>query len=304
MRAPLPALLLALPALAACVDGKSSADDSADTGAAAGDPLLDPTLDECVAVAPESLTGTLEGTIAHAGSITEELTAPADRLKGVVQLQLTDPRSNDDLVLMGVSLQHPDMGIDDTELDKDPTAPVAVMAALSPGETLTLQISEWSYSEGAPDSYAVRADWTWTETDDCYEPNDAASEAKHVPTGAAHAAWMIQGLGPDDDLQDWYRFTITEDSTVSLTLAFPATVPMGFALYAGDRSDAAEVTSALYSETPGSLVWTSEAPLAAGTYTLKLEPFVSLAEVDYPYALTQTHLVEGYSFQIDATPAG
>ncbi len=116
--------LLSLSALSACVEaGKDdSGGDSADSGQLVADggggegggPVIDPTLNACAELSPTSLTGVLEGTLARPEALSAEFVAPADRLKGVLSLQLESPRDNDDPVTLGVSINHPDMGIDDT----------------------------------------------------------------------------------------------------------------------------------------------------------------------------------------------
>jgi hypothetical protein len=300
--------LLSLSALSACVEAGKD-DSGGDSGQLVGDggggdgggPVIDPLLNECTPVSPTSQSGVLEGTLARPEALSAEFVAPADRLKGVLSLQLESPRDNADPVTLGVSIDHPDMGIDDTELDKAPEEGVAVMAAVSPGEVVTMRLAEWGAELDAPESYAARATWAWIETDDCFEPNDQIDAAKHVPTNEAHSAWMLQGLGADDDLVDWYRFTLAEDSVVTLNITHPETVPMGWSLFAGDRDDSGgELAGELFAEPAGSVRWTSDGALPAGTYTLRLQPFTSLAEVDYPLRPSQPHLSVGYSFQVDA----
>lgn len=296
--------LLSLPV--GCVDG-GKPDSGGDTGAGSGGgdaPLIDPTLDECLPVAAESLAGVISTPMEHAGELLTPFFAPADRLSGLLTLTLVSPRSDDDLVTMGLTLEHPELSTFQIELDVGPGEDVVLAGVAAPGEELVMGLAEWGRGLPGPEEpYTAEARWTWTEYDDCYEPNNTAAEARHVPTGAEHSAWMVSTLGESDEPVDWYRFTIAEDSVVSLSMVFPETIPMWVELFAGDRSEQDRLFTSSFSEVPGEFAWTSDGPLPAGTYSLRFAPFIGLAVYETPLRSEAPHLYERYTFRVDASPA-
>jgi hypothetical protein len=297
----------ALSLAAGCLDGgkpdSGSADTAADTGASSA-PLLDPTLDECVPVAGESQAGVISMMMEHGGELLTPFLAPADRLSGLLTFALVSPRSDDDLVTLGLTLEHPDLSTFEIELDVGEGQDVVLAGVAAPGEVLVMGLAEWGRGLPGPEEpYVAEASWTWTEYDDCYEPNNTAAEARHVPTGAEHSAWMVSMLGESEEPVDWYRFTIAEDSVVTLSMVFPETIPMWVELFAGDRSEEDRLLTSSFSEIPGEYTWSSDGPLPAGTYTLRFAPFVSLAVYDTPLYSEAPHMYERYTFRVDASPA-
>lgn len=293
--------LLSLPI--GCTDG-GKPDSGGDSGGDTGAPLLDPTLHECEPVAAESLAGVISTPMEHAGELRTDFVAPADRRSGLLTFALVSPRADDDLVTMGLTLEHPELSTFQLEIDVGPSEGVVLAGVAAPGETLVMGLAEWGRALPGPEApYTAEASWAWTEYDDCYEPNNTAAEARHVPTGAEHRAWMVSVLGESEEPVDWYRFTIAEDSVVSLSMVFPETIPMWVELFAGDRSDQDRLLTSSFSEVPGVYSWTSDGPLPAGTYTLRFAPFIGLAVYDTPLRSEAPHLYEGYTFRVDATPA-
>lgn len=308
-------LLCTLP-LSACIDGGDKGDDSAgDTGGALNDGGdggggIDPLLHECVSYEPQVITGEINDVIPSTETFVQQaFTAPADRQTGVLVLTLQSPAySAGDEYLMGVSVDGPEIGINDYEdFPRDTQTEISAAIAITPGVDIAMAVS--TYIAPGDAGISVVAPWVWTETMDCYEPNNSVEQAKHVPTGVQHSAWMISGVGDDPTIDDWYRFTLAEDSVVRLQVAGPDTLPVGFWLAPLPSPEADPTTlgepvgELLYSEPYAAIDWTSEAPLPAGTYALRLSPFVSLGEVDLPELLEQKHMWAGYTFQIDATPA-
>ena len=315
-------LLCTLP-LSACIDGGDKGDDSAgDTGGALNDGEggsgggggggggIDPLLHECVSYEPQVITGEINDVIAGGETwVGQAFTPPADRQTGLLVLTLATPAFNpDDDFLMGVSVDGPEIGINDYEhAPREGQTETSAAIAITPGVEIDMAVT--AYSAPPDSSVPVLAPWVWTETMDCYEPNNTVEQAKHVPTGVQHSAWMISGVGDDPTIEDWYRFTLTEDSVVRLQVAGPDTLPVGFWLAPlpspeADPSALGEPVGELgYSEPYAAIDWTSEAPLPAGTYALWLGPFVSVGEVDLPQLREQKHMWAGYTFQIDATPA-
>ena len=305
-------LLCTLP-LSACIDGGDKGDDSAgDTGGALNDGGggIDPLLHECVSYEPQVITGEINDVIgADATLVAQAFVAPPDRQTGLLVMQLTAPGLNpDDDLLMGISTNGPEIGIDDYE-DHPRAAQAEISAAIAITPGVEVQLTVNRYAAPPDTATSVLAPWVWTETMDCYEPNNSVEQAKHVPTGVQHSAWMISGVGDDPTIDDWYRFTLTEDSVVRLQVAGPDTLPVGFSLAPLPNPEAdptalgQPVGELLYSDPFAAIDWTSEAPLPAGTYALRLVPFVSLGEVDLPELREQKHMWAGYTFQIDATPA-
>ncbi len=297
--APHALILLSAFTAVGCIELGKDDDGDGDGGA-----LLEPTLHECTPVVPETLGGLITVEMDHAGEVLTDFVAPADRQTGLLTFSLVSPRSDDDLVTMGLTLEHPDLSTFQIEIDVQPNEGVALAGVAAPGETLVMGLAEWGRGLPGPEGlYTAEAAWTWTEYDDCYEPNNTAAEARHVPTGVEHTAWMVSTLGVSEEPTDWYRFTIAEDSVVNLSMAFPESIPMWVELYAGDRSEENNVFYSWFSEVPGEYAWQSEGPLPAGTYSLRLAPFVGVQVYDTPLRPYAPHLYEPYTFRIDATPA-
>lgn len=66
--------------------------------------------------------------------------------------------------------------------------------------------------------------WSYTPTEDCYEPNNTFQQAKFIPKNETLEAYGISGYvtnyvsSGDENTYDWYKFTTTTESRLRFTL--------------------------------------------------------------------------------------
>ena len=283
---------LLLSPLAACDGGGGKGDDS-------GSPDTD--LHECAPVTPVSEEGIVRGTITAEESIVEETwTAPADRATGVLIASHAPPA--EDGHTAALSLIHDPSVYGEGMFEETPGELLEVAGAITPGDPLRILYERFASAADAVVPYDIEVPWTWVETDDCYEPNDQFSEARHVPTGEVLEAWMISGLGDDPSVPDWYRFTLAEPSTVTISWTGPDTIAPALTIYAAGAVETDFPLDGVVGEA-GNVAWSSAGTMEAGTYVFWVEPFVSLGEIDFPQDPIMSHMWETYTFEVQAAPA-
>ena len=186
----------------------------------------------------------------------------------------------------------------------------------APGESYTLTAAQFGGLR--PDEYPVDYTMTWTFASkvDCYEPNNDHPDAKRVPLNTELSAYYLGSMRDErqamDGYGDWYSFTLTEQSNVSVTFTstspgdvsrlrldifdpsrngFP---PPGFQVTLGP--DAAAVLDM------GMLMTPPTVELDPGTYLVQVSSGSGPVHTMGPDEDTPKHFIHEYKFQVNATP--
>ncbi len=270
-----------------CVESKST--DSGDT-------LLAPSIDACTPPTPRTDSGVLAGTItSDARVVSFAWTAPADALAGVATFEVLTPVLSESVV-PALSFSHDATlyGNGDLALPDDPHVTFAV--AVAPGETISVTYEDYVWTTEDAYPYAFSIGWSWEQRDDCYEPDSVLADAQSISLNENHEAWMFFSVGdafPGTEV-DNFSFVLEEERTVTVNLSATPALAQAASLRV-EGSD--EVLHSAISEN-GTLAFTPEAPLAAGTWVLTIEPFTSRPKDDNPDQPGVGEMWSPYTFSV------
>ena len=174
------------------------------------------------------------------------------------------------------------------------------------GKSYQLRAYPLNYSVDEPNPY--RVSWTYEPLVDGYEPNETVEQAKRIPISKPISAYA-HAIGPDSRLvgsvaDDWYKFELTEDKTVKLSVDRGAEHSSYFAVLDGEGAPVScadtNFAMSIGPAQPGTVFETCEGPLSAGTYWVH----VGIGNSEYPGTGTgeelPPHFKANYTFTVDA----
>lgn len=257
-------------------------------------------LHECAEIEPRILEGSFEGQVSLEDDVEEwTWTAPGGPLRGVAVFRVAAPFGDEHITpAMGVEYAPTYSGAGDIALEVGDE--VAVAVAVGADVTLDVFYEDGAYRPEIAYPYPVRMEWSWEQRDDCYEPNDTPEQAKHVPLDTDLSAWMFMSVGDDypGPEVDFYRFTLEEPARVRVAFSGPDSLAPALDLWSPSNDPEVDFPDHILIGEDGQAVL--ETPeLAAGTWWLRAQPFVSESAWDVPEAPAEPHLWEPYTLRVE-----
>ena len=232
------------------------------------------------------------------------ITAPSDPGGGVVQVTLTSDFMSPWLALNHASHPSSPPSILDRSAEgfADPSRIIAEFEVAA-NESYTITAAQAIALDGF-ESYPVEytMSWSFSSKVDCYEPNDDVKYAKQVPINTTLSAYALGGYRSDylhdDDVMDWYSFTLTETSEVVAAFADTAPVDLWLAMDIyppkGGILDGGSSVYGVFSE-PKPIT------LEPGIYHLRVDAFYSPGGVVIQDDVPPDHWSTEYGFEVRAS---
>lgn len=259
-------------------------------------------LHECSPFEPMTVTNTISAEwMEPDDSNSHSFTVPAEPAAGILEARLI-PGGPVGASLIARIGEQAGMLAEDAPGEAGQTARIAF--EVGPGQQVTLGAVSATNApaEEYPIPYSIV--WTYAGREDCYEPNDAMTDAKAVPTDTDIEAYLLfkrdGDAHPAEGHDDWYRFTLDKTAGVTVRLlTVPADTSSSLSVFDADGDP---VTSANAGGVFGGIYDLDAGGLAGGDYFLlvRAEDFTAGKEVaqgvDEP---TPEHFDNIYRFRIE-----
>ncbi len=240
-------------------------------------PEVDAGIVECVPYTPAAVTGSESGTLT---ALDERATRPItidDLGGGLVEVRVSASHGTvAEVRLQGRPIAELSQGVS-VRVSDDVGERRFVFRAQG-GKTYDVELSPVVTPPEGGQTWTIS--WSYQPNVDCFEPNDTASTAKRIrldePVEAYAHAGIVEGdgvlVGPS--LVDFYRFELTEKTTVQLVAKRPGTEVLVFEFW-NAATDASWLVSTDGQAESNVESASEELELNAGTHHVRVVAFVS-----------------------------
>lgn len=234
---------------------------------------------ECSADPPQPSSGQQTGAWAPGALRTRVPVAISDPSGGLVEVTLTvtDVPGEVNVFLQGRPIEEVHYGVL-ALVDQQPRRKTRQFTFRAQGQkTYELDVAAF-VTPAVGESGAWSVSWRYTPLADCYEPNDTQAQARRIPLDVPITAFAHPGIIEGDGLLvgrgllDFYRFELTAQTTVRLAVDQPTDEFLVFELWDGTTSTPLASTDLF--AVPGVVSKSAEVELAAGTWYVRVSPFV------------------------------